>query len=385
MIQYSCFTYYNELWIFVVNIVSRYIIKNLVKTQITIFCILISVFMCQTFIKFISSSVKGAIPSSLISDLLLLSIPTMSNFMLPLSLFLAILFSIGNMCSQSEMVVFNSCGFSRKKLLVIVFIISVFTAGISGFCSLYLSPYCEAKQVELIDRARKDPKKFSVDKGRFLKIQDSVIYVEDIDDTDNLQNVYILTKVKNDNTIIVSKKAYVTFDKDNFMWLHLVDGTSYGGPTKDGEFRVSDFERLTLLTVEHDSTNDYVRDKVNTMYTNELISGGKPVHKAELQWRIVQPLSIIVLCLMIVPLSMVNPRQGRFAKFLPAICLYLSYYLLCFSARSGISKETIPEYPGIYIVLVLYFIIFTIPFNLKETEWYNKLRANYKAKRIKNV
>lgn len=41
------------------------------------------------------------------------------------------------------------------------------------------------------------------------------------------------------------------------------------------------------------------------------------------------------LGLIAVPLSRVNPRQGRFAKILPALLLYLIYFLLQSSFKSA--------------------------------------------------
>jgi lipopolysaccharide export system permease protein lptF len=41
------------------------------------------------------------------------------------------------------------------------------------------------------------------------------------------------------------------------------------------------------------------------------------------------------MALIAVPLSRVNPRQGRFAKILPALLLYLIYFLLQSSFKSA--------------------------------------------------
>lgn len=41
------------------------------------------------------------------------------------------------------------------------------------------------------------------------------------------------------------------------------------------------------------------------------------------------------MALIAVPMSKVNPRQGRFAKILPALLLYLIYFLLQSSFKSS--------------------------------------------------
>ena len=70
----------------------------MIWTQFAIFAVLMLIFMSQTFIKFVSRAASGRIPTELVSQLLSLSIPSMAGFMLPLSVFLAILFAVGSLC-----------------------------------------------------------------------------------------------------------------------------------------------------------------------------------------------------------------------------------------------------------------------------------------------
>ena len=94
------------------NVLSRYIFSSILRTQLAVFFVLMLIFLSQGFIKLITNVSRGKVPVDMVSQLLMLSVPTMSNFMLPLSLFLAILFCIGSLCSQSEMVVMRSVGLS---------------------------------------------------------------------------------------------------------------------------------------------------------------------------------------------------------------------------------------------------------------------------------
>ena len=63
------------------------------------------------------------------------------------------------------------------------------------------------------------------------------------------------------------------------------------------------------------------------------------------------------MTLIAVPLSVVNPRQGKFAKMLPALLLFLGYFLMLTAVRSGVESSTIPKYIGLwpvhFFVLVL--------------------------------
>ena len=62
------------------------------------------------------------------------------------------------------------------------------------------------------------------------------------------------------------------------------------------------------------------------------------------------PLLVFVVTLLAVPLSKVNPRQGRFLKLLPAIFLYMAYLGLLIAARGALDKGRLPTGLGLWWV-----------------------------------
>jgi lipopolysaccharide export system permease protein len=58
---------------------------------------------------------------------------------------------------------------------------------------------------------------------------------------------------------------------------------------------------------------------------------------------------------MAVPLAKVNPRQGKYSKLLPALALYLTYFLLLSTAKSLIEEGTLPIL-SIWLVQIIFFI-----------------------------
>lgn len=380
------------------QVISKYIFKNVARTQFAIFTVLMFIFMSQTFIKFISRAASGRIPTELVTQLLSLSIPSMAGFMLPLSVFLAVLFAVGSMCSQSEMVVMRSVGYSRSKLLKICFGISLVTAVMCALCSLWLAPWCEAKQLELISKSKSDPTFFAIDTGRFLKFRDLIIYVEDVaklkDSTkapnyklsdankaETMKQVYLLTQ-GNKNllpSVNVSNEGWIENDKENLMWVNLKNGYMYIGPDENGEFQISSYEHFKAYIPG--SKEDDSKTKISSKPTVHLLSDRDVVSLTEFEWRLVQPFGVIVLVMLVVPLSMVNPRQGRFAKFVPAVAIYISYFLLVFGIKSACARGIFPLIPGVFIVPILYAFIFAIPFNLTDTEMFNKMRATRNLQR----
>ena len=56
-----------------------------------------------------------------------------------------------------------------------------------------------------------------------------------------------------------------------------------------------------------------------------MLGNDLPTYHAELLWRISVPVSAVILALLAIPLSFVNPRAGRSANMLLALFTYLLY------------------------------------------------------------
>ncbi|MNV78066.1 Lipopolysaccharide export system permease protein LptF [compost metagenome] len=66
---------------------------------------------------------------------------------------------------------------------------------------------------------------------------------------------------------------------------------------------------------------------------------------------------MFIVTLLAVPLSKVNPRQGRFLKLLPAILLYMAYLSMLIAARGQLDKGRIPMALGLWWVHGLFLAV----------------------------
>jgi lipopolysaccharide export system permease protein len=90
------------------------------------------------------------------------------------------------------------------------------------------------------------------------------------------------------------------------------------------------------------------------MPTSQLFGSDQPGLRAELQWRISVIFLIPVLTLIAVPLSRVDPRQGRFARLVPAAMLYGLYFMLLQVSRDALEDGSLPAFVGLWWVHVIF-------------------------------
>jgi lipopolysaccharide export system permease protein len=78
------------------------------------------------------------------------------------------------------------------------------------------------------------------------------------------------------------------------------------------------------------------------MPTQLLMQSSEIEHRVALQWRFSIPIMMLVVTLMAVPLSRIDPRSGRFGRILPAVLLYFAYLVSLNALRGAIEDGSLP-------------------------------------------
>ncbi|WP_094751595.1 LPS export ABC transporter permease LptF [Psychromonas sp. CD1] len=338
-------------------ILRRYLMLETFKSQFGILFVLLLIFVSQKFIRILEQAINGVIAPDLVMTLLYLNLPTLGTLMLPISFYLAILFAHGRLHSESEMVAMTSCGYSPNSVLKATLLLSFFTFIFASFNSLYLAPHAEDEMVSVIEQAESDAGVATLIEGRFHKSSENggVIYVEKYHKGQKLEKIFASywPSGKNKAPSVLTALHGSVQEKEDGTWLTLNDGQSYSGNVGDYEFDLGHFS-----SYEVHIANREIRQRtrgVSALPTLSLLSQTDAKARAELQWRIAIPLSILLLTFMAVPLAKVNPRQGRYAKLLPALALYLTYFLCLSTSKSLIEEETLPVL-SIWVVQIVFLL-----------------------------
>jgi lipopolysaccharide export system permease protein len=136
--------------------------------------------------------------------------------------------------------------------------------------------------------------------------------------------------------------------EDGRQILSLYDGSRYEGLPRRLDYMITDYEEYEALIGQREVTKKG-RDW-DDLPTLTLINNPDKKAQAELQWRLSLIVCIPLLTLIVIPLSAVNPRQGRFAKMGPAILIYMTYFLALSASKSGLEGGGLPVLIGMWPV-----------------------------------
>ena len=98
-------------------ILTRYIGKDILISTLAITLILLLVIVSGRFVGYMADAAAGEIPAELLQYLLIYTMPSLFQLVLPLGFFIAVMLVYGQLYVDSEMIVMQACGLSQARLL----------------------------------------------------------------------------------------------------------------------------------------------------------------------------------------------------------------------------------------------------------------------------
>jgi len=343
-------------------IIFRYLLKEVAKTQLAVFIVLMTIFISNKFVRVLDDASEGGIPGQMVMVFIGLKVPDLAGMILPLSFFLGILLAYGRIYAENEMTIFHACGVSEWYVVRVTLILGFITAIVTGIFTLYLSPMAAEYEYQVKEKLAAESGLSTLIAGRFQTTgnKKAVVFVHDKDrETNTLDKVFVAQLPdKNDkhksiinSSLVYAKKGEVVEEISGSQRLILSDGTRYQNDKKTGEYRQVTFGKYHIQI--QDQKVEHKRRKLKAISTTTLLQEKQAESRAEIQWRIAFPITCIILTFIAVPLSAVNPRQGKFAKMLPALLLFLSYFLLLTTVKRGVESGAIMSGIGLWPVHVI--------------------------------
>ncbi|MEX6501274.1 LPS export ABC transporter permease LptF [Pseudomonas zhanjiangensis] len=346
-------------------IVFRYLSREVLVTLSAVSAVLLVIIMSGRFIKYLAQAAQGALDPGVLFLIMGFRLPGFLQLILPLGLFLGILLAYGRLYLDSEMTVLTATGMSQQRLMAYSLMPALLVALLVAWLSLGLAPQGVTEQMRILNEQDALTEFDTLVPGRFQAMKDGsrVTYSEALSkDRSELGGVFISEKrfsreggKERGITVLVAQNGRQEIQADGSRYLILENGYRYDGNPGEADYRAIQYDTYGVL-LPKPAVSAEISER-EAIATRELIGSDKLRLQSELQWRLSLPLLVFVITLLAVPLSRVNPRQGRFLKLLPAILLYMAYLGLLIAARGQIDKGKIPPALGLWWVHGVFVLI----------------------------
>lgn len=351
-------------------IIFRYLAREVLITTTAVTAVLLLIISSARLIKYLAEAATGRLDADFVFWVMLWRMPGFLELLLPLGLFLGILLAFGRLYLDSEMVVFRACGISQKRLVLHALGPATLIAGLVALLSLWLAPAGAAKTEAIFSIQESRSELEMLTPGRFLSQTGGrqVTYAESYDaESDQLEEVFIAQRDENGQPVVLMAERAERQLLPEFegRFLVLENGYRYDGEPGQHAYSRTEYERYGIKLPEARLATEIT--ELDAMPTSVLMQSENLAQQARFHWRLSLPVLAFIVTMIAVPMSRTNPRQGRFAKLIPSIVVYLLYLSLLTSTRSAVEDGDQP----IWVLWLVHaaFLAFAANLILAERFW----------------
>ena len=301
---------------------------------------------------------KGLIPNDAIVTMLGLGIVKFLPIILSLTIFLSVLLTLTRWHRDSEMAIWFSSGLSMSNWIRPILNFSIPVVVVIALLSFIVTPWATRKVEDYRIQLQGRDELASLSAGTFKESSsgDRIYFIESFDQLGNLvKNIFVQSTQHQKTGVIVASQGsrYKAKNGDNFIVLE--KGRRYEGKPNSAEVSTTEFDRYAIRVETREVTRG--PDTTTAKPTQLLLKSKEKVDKAEFQWRLSLPISALVLVLLAVPLSFVDPRAGRSLNLMFAILIYMIYSNMLSIFEAWVTQGKLSSWIGLWPVHVLFILL----------------------------
>ncbi len=335
-------------------IFQRSLLREFAATGIATFFVLLAITITTQLIRFLGFAARGNISSDTVLTFLGFASLRYLPHLLSITLFISVLMTLTRSYRDSEMVVWFTSGQGLNSWIRPVLIYAAPVTVVIAILSLFLSPWAIAKTDVYLRQLESQDDIAAISPGVFKESRNAerVYFVEKLAaNLATVANIFVHSDENGEIGTTVAKRGYQETAANGDRFLVMLNGRRYIGPPGSAEYRIIEFEKYSVR-IEASEVKETL-PSVKAMSMSTLIFDESPVARAELIWRVGLPLSALVLSLLAIPMSFVNPRAGRSLNLMLAAMLYMVYTNLLSIFQAWVTQQKVGVFFGMWAVHVV--------------------------------
>ncbi|HMV52258.1 MAG TPA: LPS export ABC transporter permease LptF [Rhodocyclaceae bacterium] len=338
-------------------IFKRSVQREFANTAAGVFVALFAILITTQLIRLLGQAAGGKLASEGVLALLGFGALNYMPVVLTLTVFVSILLTLSRSYRDSEMMVWFSSGLPLTAWVSPVLRFSLPIIFVIALLSLFLSPWALQKSAEFRGKLASRDDVSQISPGNFRESSDGnrVFFVDGMaEDASHVKNVFVSSMQHGRLGVMVAAEGYTETAPNGDRFLVLQRGRRYEGVAGTPDYRESEFEAYSIRIEQKEAPE--VGASARTMRFHKLFREPTLANLGEIVWRIGLPVSALVLALLAIPLSFVNPRAGRSLNLILALLIYVTYSNLTKMVQALVAQGKVSFIVGlgaVHLVMVV--------------------------------
>ena len=327
--------------------------REFAQTAIAVFVALFAIMLTLQLVRLLGRAAAGQVASEAVAAMLGFAALNYLPILLALTLFVAVLLSLSRVYRDSEMTIWFSAGVPLTAWIAPVLRFAFPVVLAIAVLALFLSPWAQGKRAEYQQRLDQRDDVARVTPGALKESArgDRVFFVESIPagaGQNQVGNIFVSSMQHGRLGVVTAARGRTEVAENGDRFLVLSQGRRYEGVAGAAEYRVMEFASYAMRI--ETAENDGPARTAKSLALWELLRERTPINQGELLWRIGVPLSALLLALLAIPLSFVNPRAGRTNNLIFALLTFMIYSNLLSVSQAWVAQGRISFAVGVWAV-----------------------------------
>jgi LPS export ABC transporter permease LptG len=364
-----------------VRLLDRYVLRSFLRAYLYCIAAFVSIWLIFDISDNISTFLDDRVSLLLVAQYYLTQVPQIFVILLPVSLLLGLLFSLGRMSRTNELVSMLTAGISIPRLLVPLIGVGFVTALVSGVLNYSLAPHAEQARKTFFEtirdqsqarepgasgqifRNRADKRTWFVQRFRPGQNEFTTVQVLQQDENDNIVKNYMATSAVYRPELLaweLQLVKVVNYDRAGNITDDELLGSLIMDDWTETPFRLSSANmRAEFLSLPE--LRDYLR--FNADFPKNLLAP----FATHFQYRIALPWTCVVVVFLAAPLAIVFSRAGILSSVAAAIGLVFSMNFLTHLFLALGEGNRIPPWAAAWTPNVLFATVGLLLLYLRST------------------
>jgi len=320
-------------------IFQRSLLRELANLAVAVFLTLFLIAVTIRLIRLLGQAAGGKLPSDAVFAFLGFFSLHILPVLLSLTLFITVLLTLARMWRDSEMVIWFNSGLALTAWMRPVLLFAAPLVFLIALLTFVLSPWVVRMSEQYRSRIEARDDLSRIEAGTFgeSRSKERVFFAESIaGDKKTVQNVFVNSTQHGRTGVMTSEKGLTETAPNGDRFLTMISGRRYEGAPGEPDFRLMEFARYMVRVETKEGDEPVATHK--SLSTFALLENFSAPNRGELLWRIGIPLSALILALLAIPLSYVNPRGGRSYNLIFALLIYITYSNLLSVSQAQVAQ-----------------------------------------------